>query len=457
MADLPARPAVTRRVREINAGFEASPFSRLAITHALSTAGDAFVTVALAGSLFFDISPHAARGRVALSLLLTMTPFAVVAPFLGPAIDKIKGGRRLMIVLSCIGRVVVCLAMGQVVHNLLLFPAAFGALVLSRTYAVAKSSLVPTVVDDEDRLVEANAKLALIGVLAGFVGSGPAIFFLKVVNAAWALRVGALVFVVAAASAVRLRQARPGAPPPPELARADLHEPAIVLAASTAMAVLRGGVGFLTFLIAFELKKSGAPSWWFGLVLAATLVGGTLGAVVAPRLRARVSEENMLAAALAAVALGALLATRLSVRPASALLAAVVGLAANAAKLSFDSLVQRDAPEAVQGRSFARFEASFQVAWVIGALLPVIITLPAQAGFVTLAIASLVALASYLSGRRVAKAHPHPPLSHSSQPIDGNLTRSAGQNGEESSVGDVDALEPEAGGVDLGGGGQLPG
>ncbi|MBV8957578.1 MAG: MFS transporter, partial [Actinobacteria bacterium] len=151
MADLPARPAVTRRVREINAGFEASPFSRLAITHALSTAGDAFVTVALAGSLFFDISPHAARGRVALSLLLTMTPFAVVAPFLGPAIDKIKGGRRLMIVLSCAGRVLVCLAMGQAVHNLLLFPAAFGALVLSRTYAVAKSSLVPTVVDDEDR------------------------------------------------------------------------------------------------------------------------------------------------------------------------------------------------------------------------------------------------------------------------------------------------------------------
>ena len=100
-------------------------------------------------------------------------------------------------------------------------------------------------------------------------------------------------------------------------------------------------------------------------------------------------------------------------RPASALLAAIVGLAANAAKLSFDSLVQRDAPQAVQGRSFARFEASFQVAWVVGALLPVVVTLPAQAGFVTLAMACGVALASYLSGRRVARAHPHP---HSAVP-----------------------------------------
>jgi hypothetical protein len=439
--------------REINRGFEPSPFSRLAVTHALSSAGDAFVTVALAGSLFFNISPHAARGRVALSLLLTMTPFAVVAPFLGPAIDRVKGGRRLMVVLSCVGRVLICLAMAQVVHNLLLFPAAFGALVLSRTYAVAKSSLVPTVVEHEDRLVEANAKLALIGVIAGFVGSGPAIFFLKVVDAAWALRVGALVFVVAAASAVRLRQARPGAPPPPELARADLHEPAIVLAAATAMAVLRGGIGFLTFLIAFAFRRPpAAPSWWFGLVLAATLAGGMLGAVVAPRLRNRVSEENMLAGALAVVAAGALLATRLSVRPACALLAGVAGLAASAAKLSFDSLVQRDAPAAVQGRSFARFEASFQVAWVIGALLPVLITLPPQAGFVALAMACGVALASYASGRRVAKAHP----SGFGQQIAHQGVQSAGQNQDLGSVGDVDALQPETGGVDLGGGGQHP-
>src|SRR6202035_3227321 len=100
-------------------------FLRLALTHAAVTAGDAMVTVALAGSIFFSTDLNGARGRVLLSLLLTMAPFAVVAPFLGPAIDKSKGGRRLMVILSAVGRCFVCLYMARVVNNLLLFlPAA---------------------------------------------------------------------------------------------------------------------------------------------------------------------------------------------------------------------------------------------------------------------------------------------------------------------------------------------
>ena len=65
-----ARPAAARRRR--------SPGSPSPTP--CRVAGDTMVTVALAGSLFFDISPTAARGRVTLSLLLTMAPFAVVAP-----------------------------------------------------------------------------------------------------------------------------------------------------------------------------------------------------------------------------------------------------------------------------------------------------------------------------------------------------------------------------------------
>ncbi|HET9018439.1 MAG TPA: hypothetical protein VFN46_02575, partial [Acetobacteraceae bacterium] len=74
---------------------------------AAAAAGDAAVAISLAGSLFFDISPQAARGKIALYLLLTMLPFAVVAPLLGPALDRMQGGRRLMVVISCAGRAVV--------------------------------------------------------------------------------------------------------------------------------------------------------------------------------------------------------------------------------------------------------------------------------------------------------------------------------------------------------------
>ena len=59
-------------------------FLRLALTHGLVSAGDAMVTVSLAGTIFFTTNINAARPKLVLALLLTMAPFAVVAPFLGP-------------------------------------------------------------------------------------------------------------------------------------------------------------------------------------------------------------------------------------------------------------------------------------------------------------------------------------------------------------------------------------
>ena len=75
-----------------------SPFNRLARVHAASAAGDVVVAVALAGSLFFSIDPGQARWRVGLYLLLTLAPFAVVAPLIGPLIDRARGGSRWVIV-----------------------------------------------------------------------------------------------------------------------------------------------------------------------------------------------------------------------------------------------------------------------------------------------------------------------------------------------------------------------
>ena len=83
-----ARAAVVPwRVTDTRARLESTtftPFARLALAHAVGMAGDVFVTVSLAGSLFFDVGVGAARPKVLLYLLLTMAPFAVVAPVLGP-------------------------------------------------------------------------------------------------------------------------------------------------------------------------------------------------------------------------------------------------------------------------------------------------------------------------------------------------------------------------------------
>jgi len=75
-------------------------------------------------------------------------------------------------------------------------------------------------------------------------------------------------------------------------------------------------------------------------------------------------------------------------------------------KLAFDSLVQRDAPDANRGRSFARFEVRFQLVWVIGAVTPVLIDIPLRVGFLFIAGTAAFALFSYLAGQRAAhRAH----------------------------------------------------
>ncbi len=389
-------------------GLSGSPFSRLAVVHMLAVAGDTLVTMALAGSLFFSISPQAARGKVALYLLLTVAPFAVVAPLLSPVIDRSRGGRRALVIAGAGSRAIVCLSMAGHLDSLLLFPEAFAVLVLSKIHMVTKSALVPNTVSGEGELVAANSRLAILSVLAGFVASVPGVIVLKVgfLGAPWVVRLAAVVFAATAIAAFRLTRPPAGAGRIPTVAleEAELHAPSVRLAA-TAMGVLRAVVGFLTFLVAFTFRHEDAPAWWFGVVLAASMVGSFVGAAVAPHIRRRLVEERLLQASLALVVVTGLLAVWIGGLVAMSLLALAVGIAAGAGKLAFDSIVQRDAPDAVRGRTFARFETRFQLAWVAGAALPVAVRIPAGMGMGVLALTAAIALSSYLAALRAFEGH----------------------------------------------------
>ena len=126
----------------IGNGLIVTPFTRLARVHALSVIGDGCIAVALAGSIFFSIDPSDARWRVALYLVLTIAPFAVVTPLLGPAIDRARGGRRGMIIGSLIARALIAFFMARHIDSLLLFPEAFAMLVLQKAYGVSRLSLI---------------------------------------------------------------------------------------------------------------------------------------------------------------------------------------------------------------------------------------------------------------------------------------------------------------------------
>lgn len=388
------------------AAFRASPFARLAITHAFSMAGDALITMALAGSLFFNISPKAARGRVALSLLFTIAPFAVVAPLLGPIIDRTKGGRRLMVVVSLVGRAVCSLLIAREIHSLLLFPAALATLILSKGYIVAKASLVPAAIDDPEHLVEANSKLAVGGALVGLLVAIPGVAVLQLLGARMLLRLDSLVLLAGAVTALRIIPARrpvvpaePGAGAgPAEATERQARLGTGILLAAGAMGSLRFTVGFMTFLVAFAFRRGHAAPWWYGLVLACSLGGNLVGAAIAPVLRGRLREQWIITGSLGFVAVAAVVAGSLRMlhhRPAAAMLGLVVGLAAGAAKIAFDALVQQDAPEAIQSRAFARFEAAFQLVWVVGGLAPVVFIMSLTLGFTVVTLIALGALISY--------------------------------------------------------------
>lgn len=382
--------------------FGTGPFARLAKTHGSIVAADALFAVSLAGSLFFSVSVDAARPRVILYLALTMAPFAVVTPLVGPFIDRVRGGQRLVIALTGIGRAVACLAMAGELRTLLFYPLAFSVLVLGKTYSVAKNALVPRVVDDDETLVWANSRLSrtasIAGAVAGLLGAG----VLAVSSAPWVLRVAGALYLVAAALAAGLpRPARPASARVAVL-RAELRTPALRLAAS-AMGIVRGAEGFLLFLLAFALKQSGAPTWLFGAVLAATGIGSFAGTFVAPYARRLVSEPTLLVCAITATAAAGLLASLDPGRLAMGFVAVTLGTASNVGRRAFDSLVQREAPAVERGRLFARFETRFQLSWVLGALVAVALRPPLWAGFLLLGgIAGLGAL-SYGVGLRGAR------------------------------------------------------
>ncbi len=403
-------------------------FGRLARVHATLVAGDALVAIALAGSLFFSIDPGAARWRVALYLLFTMAPFAVIAPLLGPAIDRARGGRRNMIILSGGLRTLVAFMMIGDLDSLLLFPEAFAMLVLGKAYHVAKSAVVPTTVETDEELVEANSKLAVISALAGIAAAAPGGLLLWVGGAEYVIAFAMLVFAAATALAVRLPAVAVAEESPDELERTELRSAGVLLAA-TGMGTLRWVVGFVAFLLAFDLRggsrnpspaeslgmamkeladpdaaslSEGKPTWYFAVVLGASALGGLLGSWLAPRLRVSMREESMLDAALIATAVAALAAFFLGFGSlfSATLIALGVGVCAAAGKQGFDAIVQRDAPDANRGRSFARFETRFQVIWVFGAFIPVLIHIPARLGYVVVAIVAAAAAGWYLLGRR---------------------------------------------------------
>lgn len=145
-----------------------SGLGKLIELHAVNSAGDLLITVALASTVFFSVPTDEARGRVALYLAITLAPFAVLAPVVGPLLDRVPHGRRAAMAGSMLTRALLALTMAGAVAGggIELYPAALGVLVASKAYGVVRSAVVPRLLPPRFSLVKANSRVTLAGLLA---------------------------------------------------------------------------------------------------------------------------------------------------------------------------------------------------------------------------------------------------------------------------------------------------
>ncbi len=396
-------------------GAEQSGLSRLIELHAANAAGDAAVAISLATTIFFAGATSEARGQVALFLGLTMLPFAIVAPLIGPFLDRFSHGRRWAIGSTFAIRAFLCWVLANAVadESNLLYPAALGILVSSKAYGVTRAAAVPRLRPDDLTLVKANSRVSLAGVV-GASASAPiagALAAIAFFGTEWTLRWAFVLFVVGTILAIRL----------PEKVDSSAGEQEMVLRGDEQPGKRRHpdpGLGRVR--AARQLRSAvdvGLPDHVHGVPAArqpdrglasraadrrsssaAAGLGNTLGIFAASILKRINPAVTVVAALLADAAMALLCAVFYGIVP-LVLLGLTAGLAQALAKVSLDSTIQSDVPTQVQSSAFARSDTTLQLSWVVGGFVGIALPLNPHLGL-GVACAALGAWAVFVLGSR---------------------------------------------------------
>ncbi|MEB3034709.1 MFS transporter [[Mycobacterium] nativiensis] len=378
---------------------------------------DAAMAVALANTLFFAAASGESKGKVALYLLVTIAPFAVIAPLIGPALDRVQHGRRAALALSFALRTALALVLianydsvAGTFASWVLYPCALAMMVLSKSFTVLRSAVTPRVMPPSIDLVRVNSRLTMFGLLGGtIVGGGIAAgaeyLFTRLLGLPGSLLVVVAVSVAGAILAMRIPrwvEVTAGEIPttlsyrsderrrswPEQVKRASgaLRQPLgrNIIAALWGNCTIKAMVGFMFLYPAFVAKQHDANGWVqlgiLGLIGAAAGVGNFAGNLTSARLQLGRPAVLVVRATMAVtgVALAAAVAGTLVM---AAIAALVTSGASAVAKASLDAALQDDLPEESRASAFGRTESTLQLAWVSGGALGVLVYTDLWVGF----------------------------------------------------------------------------
>ncbi|MFE3289721.1 MFS transporter [Rhodococcus sp. NPDC059234] len=395
-----------------------------ALTYAVMAnfATDAAVAVALANTLFFSAATGEDKTKVALYLLITIAPFAVIAPLIGPALDRLQHGRRIALAASFALRTVLAVVLVFNFDSWALYPCALGMMVLSKSFSVLKSAVTPRVLPPEIDLVRTNSRLTVFGLIGGTIGAGALAGLVAFISgtSAGALWLTALITVLGAYLSMRIPawvEVTEGEVPATlhyhgddadtqvidrdhkDTVKASKRRQPLGRAVITGLwgnSTIRVLTGFLTLYIAFVAKSrtEHAPleqAAMLALVGAAAGIGNFAGNATGARLKLGKPTVVVLRCTIAVTAVAIIAAFGDNLLTAA--LATLVASAASAlAKVSLDASLQDDLPEESIASGFGRSETVLQLSWVVGGALGVLLPTQYWIGFTVVSVVLVLGL-----------------------------------------------------------------
>lgn len=394
--------AAFRRAAQADGAHE-SGLTSLTYAVMLNYASSATMAVGLANTLFFSAATAESKTKVALYLLITVAPFALIAPVIGPMLDRVQRGRRIALAISCAGQGLLSVVMALHLNDWLLYPAALGTLVLSKSFDVLKAAVTPRVLPSGITLSKTNARLAVFGLAAGTVfgalgggfsklfGPPGALWFtavLCVADAVLCLRIPAWVEVTEGEIPASLRA---------EPRRAKQPMGRHVVIGLWGNGTIRVLTGFLLLFPAFVIKtmeehSPGKQLLLLGLVGGAAGIGSFVGNAVGARLHFGKPDQVVIGCLGGALA-GAVFAAITGSVTTAAIAALIAAVASGLAKISLDATIQNDLPEASRASAFGRSETILQLSWVLGGAMGVLLPTTFWLGFMVVSILMALGLA----------------------------------------------------------------